>query len=1694
MDTRDIDRLLEEQQTGAYVPSQEEQELADRMQAARASRPQDGAPRPGPGFAAFRLNPAGEMRNENVTSEAAAAGWGQSRFDRAEFHPDDDLENKRANEQTGFNKILNGAMKGVIFAGTTAVETVAGVIDGIVEGTVELGRQVESGDELSLSEAIGNGVNNWTARTMANIQKLSDEWFPNYRTTEERSSEYQSQWLRHILTPNFIGDSFLKNFGFTVGALAGGAVWSKLINAGLKTLSAGNMLKGITAAANGSEETKALLGNTLKLVGEAGSEAAVGVEASAVPKMFERAAKGLNKLTTKHELFGGVIAAMGEGTMEGVMARNEFMDDWGKRLRDEYVQSYTGLRDKLTEELADTEFTRVIPIFDANGTQIDKKYELNDRGEACLAAEQRNLAADYAKKKQWAEEQGDRLAATTFLLNIPVLTVSNTMQFGRMLAGGFKTSRNSLAKVAGKLSMDGERVVADYTAKTGNKALRILGKSAKIGATESAEEMSQGFISSGAKHVADARLTSFNDDGYDKTVLSSVGDWLGGMMEGGGAYLSDWKNWQEGFLGLLTGIVGIPGRHGWNGGIAGAIREVNEENAASQAAAERLNERVNSPAFQKAWKGYVRHQKYDAEMEDAAIRDDQYAWATANNKQLVSDIMMFANAGRLQELNDLVDYYANMSDQQAEEKGVPEVVSGANNETDVQNNPGEAISRVKEQSQNIKDAIALYSEMYDNMRTLAPVSTSDAQLEEMVATAMNIKMMERRFLSMFDEVIAGIGEYVRPLAEADENGVAIENEEKKRQRAESIYTTLTKLITNPGTGINYSSVQDWMDTLFSMRLLDDAVDASENKEIQKKFSDMKKVANDRRAFLRKLVTLQNLDPETFDKKAETPEKAANTVQKQNADKALSDVKTFRDIKSKYLALDDKGRKNYIDTIAPKEKESRPVKDFLDFKRKFDGFREYLEKNDVQIEQPQGAMPVDATMLSTIVDELFERAHGPEELDTLPPTIFRVESEFINDPTFEKPNPIPGMSPFKPTAATFNALKDGIRRAMKDYLAQSVSTASANTGSSKPAETAAPTGITENTPTGYDASQPGSNTSAPGKPAPKTTSSQPAESPSSSTPVQQAGAAAPQSVEADSEQPTMEKTAGQEADDAMSAEEPAVSKDVQEETRQENGKGREKIPYIRTSIPEIASAEARKVRRAIERHDREARMEADLSDFIEYLQNRLEEARQRLEEADKVGDRDEHNEAKRAVEYWQKQYDSYKDTWNALKDRGAFDEIVDGVRLFDEVEFIIDPTFPKYKNEDQILIRNKRTGRIFTVLSMQESDYYGLHDLRQAILKEYSESNGDPNDVFVFSKTSKVWAKQSGYIDYNFDAKPKDIREIPGYENVKDAPLMMVDKAGSASIVRGEKVAIPFTFQSPEQNKDAKRQGGLYILVKTDAETYTPIGLTTERFSADTKAADNIIFNDIRKAATKVANFFRNVGSDMEAENQGLKARVKELAELLDLHDVDFRVIVSEGTPALQITTGKPNEDAVGDTPTIINKDAVTPEVLVDYLADLNRHVQIDQNRLSGMIEAGLIQSNAAKLRPKGMDVYMDPWLGDKFGPLTDSQREAHAQESPEAAEREEFVPVVPEQETVNTENDNFDETIGHSARASRRREQARQGKASGEEPATSLQRVNWADIPKEAKAVFEKDGYTEQLWNTLSAEAQQYKLRCFTVG
>lgn len=1722
--SKETERLLIQQQTGAYVPTEQEEALLESIRGNRASRPQDGLPRPGPAVFDNRINPLGEMRNEIVTPEAIQAGWGQARFDRGEFTPGEDLENKRALEQSGFSKILNGTMKGGVFALTTAAETTAGIVNGLFSGLGELGRQIATGDEISVNTAIGRGVDNWTARTMADIQKLSEEWFPNYRTEEERSSEYQSQWLRHIFSPNFIGDSFLKNLGFTVGAIAGGAAWSKVLNAGLKSLTAGKMLKGVTAAASGDNEAKSLLEGVAKAVGGVGDVSIIADDA-AIAKTFGQAAKGLNKLTTKHELFGGIIAAMGEGTMEGVMARNEFMDDWNARLKNEYSNAYENLEQTIIEEekaKANSLLVRAVPQFDENGDATEPRYELNDRGLELLGERQRELAADYAKKRQWAENQGDRLAATTFFWNLPILTVSNTMQFGRMLSGGFKTARSNIAKVAGEVTREAGKLTAEYTGRTANRGLRVAARSLRNGAAEAAEEMAQGFISSGANKVADARMTSFNDDGYDRRVLSGVGDWFSTMLEGGGEYLGDWKNWQEGFMGLATGLLGIPGKK-WNGGVIGAAQEIREEDRMSQAAAEKLNARVNDPKFQEAWRGYVRHNKYDAQMEEAAKNDDHYAWSTANDKQKISDIMMFANAGRLQDLYDIVDNYANMTDAQAEEKGVTEQATTQQNQTQVQNNPAETIEKVREQAKDIKDTIQMYSDMYDAMTTLSPIGTSDKQIQEMIATSMNIKSMEKRFLTLFDEVVKGLEPYVAPLSSIGKDGEEITDEAKTLARAKDIYSTLAKIITDTGNGINYDTVQDYFDSVAMMATLDDMVESSGNPTFKQKFDDMKKIANDRRAFLRKLVTLQNLEPGEYDKRVQTPEKVATDVQKENAKKAVNGLGNFKDIRRKYMELGteqngQQSQQNFLDSIAPLEKENPAVKDFLSFKKRYDAFKAYVDKG-IAVKQPEGAMPVNKQMIDSVMDDIFYRTTSADDLAQLPPAAFRVESGFLDDQSLWIT--VPGLPPMRPSAATYDALKDALRNAMRSFMALETSTASRNTGSAKPVDDTPPAGTRDSTPVGYDAAQPGSNVQDTTPAAVQGSSqqpTQPTETPAAvetsvestiplSTDVATVASTEPAAQEQGAEQNAdtssaentaiesapvaLDKLADTRIDYAMEAEEDYVPREVKEDVGKENGRGREKYLFYRTSVPEIATGEAKKARRAIEMRSRELRKDANLSDFIEYLQHNVDRAQENVNSA---ANKAERTEAENELKLANKALEGWKDIWYALKDRGAFEEAAIGVQTGDEVEFIIDPSFPQYKGQPQVLLRNKRTGKIYSVLSNQVSDYYGLRDLHKAIDDEYAASNIGPNDVFVFSKTSKVFAKPSGYIDYAFDDAPRDIREIPGYDLVKDSPILYISRNGTPIIIRGDKsTPIPEQYSDPVKNVRAYRQEAMYLLVPMNKNFSIPVGITTTRFSASNKDADNPVIKDIRRQIDKIVSTVKNAGDDLIEENDRLKARTKGLSMVMDIHDIDFRVESIEGVTMLSVVTNKPSESAVGDPPVYFAQNEITEEALVDFLASQNKHIrpEIEDGKLKHMsyyISEGLLESNAKKLIPKGVDVYIYPWVGDRFSPASTNQMDIDSAISSAESPMPASVTTGDEYEAVDPNDEVTTITSIENNVPIEPQEDIPAEDAEEDKP------VFWDSLDGGVQAELGKQGYTKEFFDTLSEEMKKRLISCLNVG
>jgi hypothetical protein len=129
-----------------------------------------------------------------------------------------------------------------VLAGTTFLNSTVGLIAGA-------GTAIAEGRWLGLWD---NGVNKF----LDNINKKSEEFLPNYYTNEERDSP----WYENIFTANFIGDKVLKNMGFTMGAIAAGALTgnfgtSLLANAGKAGSIASRVLAtGVSAAGEASIE------------------------------------------------------------------------------------------------------------------------------------------------------------------------------------------------------------------------------------------------------------------------------------------------------------------------------------------------------------------------------------------------------------------------------------------------------------------------------------------------------------------------------------------------------------------------------------------------------------------------------------------------------------------------------------------------------------------------------------------------------------------------------------------------------------------------------------------------------------------------------------------------------------------------------------------------------------------------------------------------------------------------------------------------------------------------------------------------------------------------------------------------------------------------------------------------------------------------------------------------------------------------------------------------------------------------------------------------------------------------------------------------------------------------------------------------------------------------------------------------
>lgn len=627
---------------------------------------------------ASQSDPYRDMQ-QMVQSPLATTGtpWGESMFDNKTANQADfeNLGDVRANNQPWYAQIGAGLAKGAILAGTTFLDGTIGLIFGA--GT-------------AIDEDRWSGLwDNDFSKAMQSINEWAEQALPNYYT----KAEQEQPWYENIFTANFLGDKFIKNLGFTVGAFYSG---------------------GVTAA---------------------------GLKATKLPQLIGAIAKSSKAPAIVNTAVGATISAVNEGRIEALNNSKDWFELHKAKIDDEYNQRLQSIKNT---------------------------YEGTEIYDQLLIAEQ----DAYNKALGKLNEDRLKMGNADLLMNIPILTASNIIQFGKLYANGFKTARRT-TNIVGK--------AGEYTA--GTTRLGATTAITKGALSEGTEEISQGAASRIAGNYYSTDVNNFYKSKTDPEAAQETLSWTKSFAEGINETVNDGSSWEEFFIGSLTGALGMPrfrGIRNAQGGIqspitieGGAInewREYNAKIARENEIANYMNSRINSPEFKNYYQGLIRHNKYQNDMNRAAEEGDEFSFKNAEHAQLVSDIAMFDNAGRMEDLITLIDAAFDTSDENLASiventtatledgsKVGPFVDKNGNPMYATPEGKQEMIEKLQQNHDEMTNTINNYLKIKDELDIRTGQQLSDDQLEELTWMKSQIGNWSERATAMSGEVKSAIG-------------------------------------------------------------------------------------------------------------------------------------------------------------------------------------------------------------------------------------------------------------------------------------------------------------------------------------------------------------------------------------------------------------------------------------------------------------------------------------------------------------------------------------------------------------------------------------------------------------------------------------------------------------------------------------------------------------------------------------------------------------------------------------------------------------------------------------------------------------------------------------------------------------------------------------------------------------------------
>jgi hypothetical protein len=302
-------------------------------------------------------------------------------------------------------------------------------------------------------------------RKIDEITKAAEDILPNYYSDAEKNSRWYSP--SKLFSANFLWDGIVKNLGFAAGAALSGGVFAT----GLKSLSLLPGLAKLVSIGKGAEVLAASTEEAVAAAATAGKVAEGYGKLKAISNQFLGSYKTLN--AGSRAVVAG-LATTGEAGFEAFNNLNQFRDD----KIEEYKNTHGGL--------------------DPIGAELDK---INKASES--------------------------VGNSSFLANVALLSVTNYIQFPKILGSSYRAEKDIINGVSRKIG----EVTTDTTGKfiekavTGNKFLSALNKIRPY--TFSVPE---GF-EEGAQYAIQIGTQDYYDKKYDNSATSAIGSIFEGIKE-----------------------------------------------------------------------------------------------------------------------------------------------------------------------------------------------------------------------------------------------------------------------------------------------------------------------------------------------------------------------------------------------------------------------------------------------------------------------------------------------------------------------------------------------------------------------------------------------------------------------------------------------------------------------------------------------------------------------------------------------------------------------------------------------------------------------------------------------------------------------------------------------------------------------------------------------------------------------------------------------------------------------------------------------------------------------------------------------------------------------------------------------------------------------------------------------------------